>query len=254
MATPGNNSEQFKSFLYLLSGIFFVLVLLDKGISKKNISDVDLQKPKGFKNIGKDFLEKIETTKPEKSKSNEENNLESVVASDDNDITEDSSIPILEEPSEQLASKNTETLYVYFLKFYGKGNKSHSRLARVAREAGGTNRENIQIILNELIKGPTPEEKEKGILNAIPPRLIFSKDPKIKDGILHVNLNEQFEYGAGPEIIKDRLDQLTHSLLQIPDVRGLSITINNRKINSLGGDGVPLPSVLVKNHRKVMFF
>ena len=253
MAVPGNTSEQFKSFLYLLSGILFVLVLLDKGINKKNISEAEMAHPKGFKNIGKNFVDKIETVRQDKNEKVENPSSEKLSVNDETEISEDSSIPLFEEPDEP-ASKNIESLYVYFLKFYGKGNKSHSRLARVARESGESTQKNIEIILNELIKGPNAEEKEKGILNAIPSKLLYSKDFVIQDGILRINLNDEFGYGAGPEILKDRIDQLTYSLLQIPEIRGISISIGNKKIHSLGGDGVPIPPVLVRNQRKVMYF
>ncbi len=249
---PGNNSEQFKSFLYLLSGVLFALVLLDKGISSKRIPEIEVQKPKGFKNIGKELLDKIDVPKTGNKKITDDE--EEVRASNlEEEISEDSSVPLFDDP-EISNVKNKETIYVYFLKFYGKGNKSHSRLARVSREAGSNSTENIKIILNELVKGPSSEEKEKGILNAIPAKLSFSKEPKLKDGILQLYLSEQFEFGAGPEILRDRLDQLTHSILQLPEIKGVSIFINNKKVSTLGGDGVPVPSIMVKNNRKVMYF
>ncbi|MCE9500250.1 MAG: GerMN domain-containing protein [Leptospira sp.] len=237
-----------KSFLYLLAGILFALVLMDKGMNRRAEKDTTFS---GFKNISKEFSLPIQ--KPEKKAEEQKEPLIEDLEEESPDIQ----IPTVEiEENTGMSEQNdsSDLISVYYLKFYGKGNKSHSRLAKVTRPSLGSPEQNVHAVLDELIHGPNTEEKEKGILSAIPKNMTYSRNLKLQNGILYLNLNKTIESGAGPELMKDRLDQLTHSLLDLKGIRGIKLFIDNKKINSLGGDGIPVPEILVKIPRKIMNF
>ncbi len=175
------------------------------------------------------------------------------------DLNED--VPVLEPPSISIDSTNEPDfpipsekgeLSLFFLKFYGKGSKSHSRLVKVLRLSKGGDR--VKLILNSLIAGPVSQEKEKGILNSIPQSLRYDDNYRIEKGILKLSLSNDLEKEAGPEILKDRIDQLTYSLMENLPIQGVQLKINGRFVRSLGGEGLPLPSLLTKNPRKIVVF
>ncbi|MCZ8239327.1 MAG: GerMN domain-containing protein [Leptospiraceae bacterium] len=270
MAPPIQNDKP-KSLVYLLSGILLVLVLFEKSLTPNGNTKIPFGSKLSQDNfsLGKDWKQEIPEFKninPKASTSLGEIPVldepkienESIAVGDSQNwkdlankeieefIPED--IPLLEDSSPQT---NSGYANVYFIKFFGNGTKAESRLVKVPRNIP-QNTDSIAYILNELKKGPREEEKSKGVLNAIPKQFSFSSNYKIMDGILHLNLSDSIEYGAGPQIIKDRLDQIAYSLIGIKGIRGIKITINGQAVSSLGGDGISLPVVLGKRDRKVI--
>ncbi|TGL75315.1 GerMN domain-containing protein [Leptospira yasudae] len=276
------DSEKRKNLIFILTGIIFTLVLLDKSTgSGFSISGAGFQ---GFRNIGKFGPESSSSPKGnlnhkeimdqaedeilgELLQNGDVQTSSENVNSIEEDLNEDNLVPVLEPPITNVSSeKETERgsahatpipaekgeLSLYFLKFYGKGNKSHSRLVKVLRLSKGGDR--VKLILNSLIAGPVSSEKEKGILNSIPQALRYDTDYEIENGVLKLSLSGDLERGAGPEILKDRIDQLTYSLMENLPIRGVQLRINGKFVRSLGGEGMPLPSLLTKNPRKIVVF
>ncbi|EMJ95811.1 GerMN domain-containing protein [Leptospira alstonii] len=269
------DSEKRKNLIFILTGVIFTLVLLDKSTGAGfSLSGAGFQ---GFRNVGK-----MSPESPSAQRGNlnhkeimdqaEDEILEELLrngdvqTSSDNsnpveeDLNEDNLVPVLEPPVPSFENKSSATpiptnkgeLSLYFLKFYGKGSKSHSRLVKVLRLSKGGDR--VKLILNSLIVGPVSQEKEKGILNSIPQNLHYDEDYRIEEGILKLSLSNDLERGAGPEILKDRIDQLTYSLMENLPIVGVQLRINGKFVRSLGGEGMPLPSLLTKNPRKIVVF
>ncbi|MCG6168425.1 GerMN domain-containing protein [Leptospira sp. FAT2] len=277
------DSEKRKNLIFILAGIIFTLVLLDKSTgSGFSISGAGFQ---GFRNIGKFGPESSSSPKGNLNHKEIMDQAEDEILGEllqngdvqtssenansiEEDLDEDNLVPVLEPPiTNVLSEKESEhgsahasvpipsekgELSLYFLKFYGKGNKSHSRLVKVLRLSKGGDR--VKLILNSLIAGPVSVEKEKGILNSIPQSLRYDSDYEIQNGVLKLSLSGDLERGAGPEILKDRIDQLTYSLMENLPIRGIQLSINGKFVRSLGGEGMPLPSLLTKNPRKIVVF
>lgn len=288
------SQDKTKSLVYMLSGVLFVLVLLEKSMGTKqnmnfpnpSLSDIPevsalphekLKKPverakekakdsflneswakgfAGFKNIGKDSGEIPVWEEPGSGIQPRANSMEGMsdevwedsVRSEIDEFLGEEEIPVLH--SSGNASTQNEHVNLYFIKFFGSDHKAESRLVGVPRIIPA-NQDPILFILKELQSGPRPEESSKGVLNALPDNFSYSRDYKIHDGILYLDLKGSFEYGGGPEIIRDRMDQLAHSLVGVNGIRGIKLTIDRKKVSSLGGDGVPLPKVLPKRQRRV---
>jgi spore germination protein GerM len=261
-------TDKMKSLVYALSGILLVLVLLEKSLVPSGLSKIPLEKlpsnepfslkeewSKGiseFKNIAKNDPEDIpveEIPKEIEPIPRETSQAWEDVAQKEIEEFIPDEVPLLEDSvTPSLDAKYTN---IYFIKFFGNGIKADSRLVKVPRNIPRQT-DPVRFILNELKKGPKEEEKNKGVLNAIPPQFAYSEKYKILDGILYLNLDESIEMGAGPQIIKDRLDQIAYSLIGVSGIRGIKITINHKNVHSLGGDGIPLPLVLGKRDRKVI--
>ncbi|UOG33263.1 GerMN domain-containing protein [Leptospira noguchii] len=267
------DSEKRKNIIFILTGIIFTLVLLDKSTGSGfsisgegfNFNNIGKLNPKSYSSSKENFNHK------EMMDQAEEEILEELLRNGDiqtsadlsNSIEEDlnEDVPVLEPPAISIDSTNEPDfpipsekgeLSLFFLKFYGKGSKSHSRLVKVLRLSQGGDR--VKLILNSLIAGPVSQEKEKGILNSIPQSLRYDDNYRIEKGILKLSLSNDLEKEAGPEILKDRIDQLTYSLMENLPIQGVQLKINGRFVRSLGGEGLPLPSLLTKNPRKIVVF
>ncbi|MCB1158073.1 MAG: GerMN domain-containing protein [Leptospiraceae bacterium] len=162
--------------------------------------------------------------------------------------------------SEQVPVSKNKGIYkreyidVYYLKFYGKGDKTRSYLVRSKRKSRGSLKKDILLALRSLIKGPNEAEQEKGILSTFPGNLKVSRKMSLKNGILYISFNKTFEKGAGPELMKDRLDQLVYTLTSLGVIEGISLHIGNKKLRYLGPHRIQIPAILEKNPRQVIDF
>jgi spore germination protein GerM len=104
----------------------------------------------------------------------------------------------------------------------------------IVKEERIINKEEIigEIIIQELIKGPAVVSESKPILPKETRLLSFS----IQEGIAYINLSEkaQFEMSAGKE--KVVLQSMASSITQLPSIKKIMITIENKNVETLGGN------------------
>ena len=89
-----------------------------------------------------------------------------------------------------------------------------------------------EVILRELIKGPSIESKLKPI---------FPKDTKllsfaIKDNIAYINLSQEAQYKMNKSTEEAFLKGIVLSLNQIKSINKIKILINNKNVDTLGGN------------------
>ena len=161
----------------------------------------------------------------------------------------------LEIQRDELVPENKEEYYgVYFLKFYNVNGNPRSKLVKVQRKLEGSLKRKIKLALKELSKGPRTEEQEKGVLSTLPKNFIYDKKIKLIDGIFHISLDSNFEENANKQILQDRLDQLTNTLFEFKELKGIKIYLNGEEIRSLGKDKLPIPEVFSRSsNRKIVF-
>lgn len=89
-----------------------------------------------------------------------------------------------------------------------------------------------EVIMNELIKGPSLNSNLKPVLPKESKLLSFS----IKDGIAYVNLSQEAKTTLTPIKEKICLDSIVNSLTQLSSVKKVKILIENKGDDSLGGN------------------
>lgn len=129
-------------------------------------------------------------------------------------------------------------ILVYFVADSG----SYMTLEPVGRRSNeGGPEERARAALTELLKGPSPGEREKGFSSAVPSetgvnRLDFS------DGVVTVDLSDEFERGGGSAEMQARLYQVLYTLTQPRDVGAVSLLIEGRPVRVFGGEGILVDS------------
>lgn len=237
------SSNSSKSFLYYLSFILIGLILIDKSLYRKanklnaqklnspisHVHNIDLEDSNSLdeKNESESLMQELPIVKAE-------NNLRGL---------------------SEFTSDETESLQgVYFLKFYQTGNKNYSKLVKVQRKVKGSLKKRIKSVLKELKKGPNPEEQDKGVLSVLPTNFQYSKKMKLVDGILHISLENNFQKNAGKDLMQDRLDQLSHTLFEFKEIKGIKVYIDGKETHAMGKDNLKIPNVLARStFRKVVF-
>lgn len=111
-----------------------------------------------------------------------------------------------------------------------------SRLVSVTRKVQG---DAIEGALKELINGPTASEKKRGLLTAVPPDLKI-RGIRVKNKIAEIDFNAAIEHGASGSVLLDRIDQIVYTATQFPAVDRVIITINGKRRETLGTDGLSI--------------
>ncbi len=235
-----------KSFLYYLSFILIGLILIDKSFHRKSYKPNVQRLQSPISHVTNFELP-------------EETNSSSVRETQDSENTP-SDLPIVKAENNlsglsEFSDKETESLQgIYFLKFYQTGNKNYSKLVKVQRKVKGSLKKRIKLVLKELRKGPNLDEQDKSVLSVLPQDFQYSKKMKLADGVLHISLHSSFQENAGKDLMQDRLDQLSHTLFEFKEVKGIKVYIDGKEMHSMGKDNLKIPSVLARsNFRKVIF-
>lgn len=134
-------------------------------------------------------------------------------------------------------------MLVYFAKDTGTAFTLES-VPRVARSGGLEERVSAQV--RALVDGPTPAEAEEGLATNLPDgtRVLGAS---LKDGLLTVNLSREFGSGGGTASMIGRLNQLYYTLSQPAGVRAVSLEVEGRPLRVLGGEGIIVDSVWVRD-------
>jgi spore germination protein GerM len=101
--------------------------------------------------------------------------------------------------------------------------------------------------LNALLKGPTPEELNLGLLNLIPEntQLISAA---VEDGVAYLNFNESFRFNPmGVEGFVAQLQQIIYSTTEFPTVDRVQILIEGQRVEYLGGEGIYIGEPIGRN-------
>jgi len=101
--------------------------------------------------------------------------------------------------------------------------------------------------LNALLKGPTTEELNLGLLNLIPEntQLISAA---VKDGVAYLNFNESFRFNPmGVEGFVAQLQQIIYSTTEFPTVNRVQILIEGKRVDYLGGEGIYIGDPIGRN-------
>ncbi|MEM7184298.1 MAG: GerMN domain-containing protein [Spirochaetota bacterium] len=237
-----------KNLFFYLSILFFVLTLLDKSLVSKD--NPDTGKTIVYRNIPaeKHKIPEINTDSSDNDTNSNWDDLADIPTYDPEPI------PEATQALEQVKPKSQIFLYIYYLKFFGRGSNSYSRLVQTRKKAPETVEEKILVVLRGLIKGPKQEDKTKGLLTTIPADLKISTKFHVSPrGILYLSASPSFARGAGADLMQDRLDQLTYSLLSIQEIKGIDLRIKHQKITSIGSHNIAVPVVLTRSPRKILY-
>jgi spore germination protein GerM len=91
--------------------------------------------------------------------------------------------------------------------------------------------------IEELLKGPSPDEEKNGIATAMPQKAIL-KDLYVEDGILYVDFSKEIEEGGGSLLMTERLAQIVFTATQFETVEKVRLKIEGSYIEYFSGEGI----------------
>jgi len=125
-------------------------------------------------------------------------------------------------------ASNTVNFDLYF------DSSKNENKAQISKEERTMNKDEIigELIINELIKGPSVNSKLKAVLPTNTKLLSFS----IKDGIAYVSLSGEAKVKMTEAKEEAALKSIVKSLGQLESIKSVKILIDNNDTDTLGGN------------------
>jgi spore germination protein GerM len=101
----------------------------------------------------------------------------------------------------------------------------------------------IENTLKALIDGPSADENARGCLTAVPANLKV-RSIKVKDSVAEIDFSAAIGEAATGNILINRIDQIIYTATQFKEVNGIVISVNGKKQNVIGSDGLSIQGVL----------
>lgn len=120
--------------------------------------------------------------------------------------------------------------------YFAKKNGEDLELVAVHRPIRGENR--LNATLEELLRGPTPEEEKSGLLSEIPKGTILL-GIKDKDGETEIDLSKRFSTGSVSSM-QTRLDQLTKTVSPLALDQKIFLDVEGKRLEASSFDGLEI--------------
>ncbi len=218
---PASETELSNRAILVLFGLFLLLVFMD------------FQARRHYKNLG--LPEKFRLDQPISGLGLPSSDVTRRAARDIFDKADDGLTRGVAAVEGELKLKplveEKKDVVLHFIRFRG----GKSELVRVIRKLDKP--AGPREVLELLREGP---RGEKGLINAFDSVV---NDLRMENGIAVVDLDERVGR-MGPRVIRDRLDQITATLMQFPQIKGVKILVNGKPVHTLGAEQLEIPSVL----------
>ena len=128
--------------------------------------------------------------------------------------------------------------------YFYKADRSDLRLHRVSRKVSLTGSESIEeAAFRHLFAGPTGGERLKNFLDSFPDKPKISSVKK-NGARMVINFKTQFGKGLSHQMVRSQLRQIFETAKQFEGISQMSLSLNHKPLQTLGGDGLVIPQVI----------
>jgi len=225
----GNNTAFFVLVIIIL--ITIIILLINRFYDKGKIKFPDFTKM--LPSADEPEKKKSETQKDKvpdalKSESNKENAKDDTVKEQKDKEDEKSKSPEIQ-----------KEISVYLLKLDERTERIY--LSPVKRKI--SDKDILATALENLIKGPTQSELDRGFITAVPPGLKI-RGITINGKTAEIDFNGAIEESAAGDILLKRVQQIVYTSTQFGSVNSIIIKINGQRRKSMGSDGFSISGPL----------
>lgn len=126
---------------------------------------------------------------------------------------------------------------IYFNKSKGSDIVTEPVTRKLPEPKPQTSQELVDYAMSELLKGPTDKEQDAGYFSEIPPgtKLIsVNEEPKK----ITIDLSAEFTSGGGSNSMVQRLQEITKTVVSLPQKKPVYLTVKGKSLDVLGGEGI----------------
>jgi spore germination protein GerM len=133
--------------------------------------------------------------------------------------------------------------------FFSKSQGNHSIVENVVRKLPSDAQNNpLEFAMKELLKGPTPEEKNQGFYSEIPAGTALLGLNQNNDTIT-INFSKQFSSGGGSTSMIQRLEQVKQTAHSVDTNHQIALAVEGKPLETLGGEGLETTETLKREQQ-----
>jgi len=134
--------------------------------------------------------------------------------------------------------------YVYFV----KSDTEDTYLVKVERKLplGSSVEKKIEVLIENLLIGPTEKEERIGISTTLPEGVKLHKVERNGDTV-YIDFSEEIEQGGGTSLMETRLAQIVFTATQFPDVKKVKLLIDGKEIEYFSSEGIMVDKPLTRD-------
>ncbi len=138
-----------------------------------------------------------------------------------------------------------DAVTIFFSKYQGNQSIVEDVIRKLPKEAQS---DPLPFALQELLKGPTPQEKNEGFYSEIPrgTRLLGLKT---QNDTVNINLSSQFESGGGSNSMEQRFKELKQTVYSVDSQHKISLSVEGKPLEVLGGEGLEVQESLKREQQ-----
>ncbi|HEY9786680.1 MAG TPA: GerMN domain-containing protein [Candidatus Obscuribacterales bacterium] len=121
--------------------------------------------------------------------------------------------------------------------WFVKPSPSGLELVSVKRRAGGADR--LSLAVNELLRGPTPEEEQAGLASEIPKGTILLAVRPLDDDY-EIDLSRRFASGGGSSSMETRIEQLRRTVAKVVGTKRVFLNVEGQRLLTAAGEGLEI--------------
>ncbi|MGH2398657.1 MAG: GerMN domain-containing protein [bacterium] len=91
--------------------------------------------------------------------------------------------------------------------------------------------------INELLAGPTAEERGRGLSTSVPPNTRL-RSVRVGSGVVRADFTREVEAGGGSASMLGRFWQIVYTATQFRDAPKVQVLIQGQQREAMGGEGV----------------
>lgn len=229
----GSNNTAF-FILIIIILVTIIVLMLNRSYDKGKLKFPDFSK---FIPAADESKEK--KAEPQKDKTSDKTKSEMKQETGKEEAVKESESKDEVKEKEKPASETRKEVSVYLLKLDEKTERIYlSPVKRVVTE-----KDILGTTLENLIKGPTQNEKNRGYITAVPQGLKI-RSIAINGKTAEIDFNSSIEEGAAGDILLKRVQQIVYTSTQFDSVNSIIIKINGQKRKSMGSDGFSISGPL----------
>jgi len=142
----------------------------------------------------------------------------------------------------RLIQRQPAMVDVFFVRYDAGGHAGTLVPVRRRVPPGGADGR-LRTALRALLAGPSPEERQRGLVTEIPPGTDLH-DVRVHGKGVVVDLTPAFGGGGGSTSMVARVWQVVYTASQVRGIPEVQILLDGRRVRTLGGEGVVIGTPL----------
>lgn len=138
-----------------------------------------------------------------------------------------------------------DAVTIFFSKYQGNQSIVEDVIRTLPKDAQS---DPLPFAVTELLKGPTPQEKNEGFYSEIP-RGTKLLSLKTSNDTVNINLSSQFEIGGGSNSMEQRFKELKQTVYSVDSQHKINLSVEGKPLELLGGEGLEVQDSLKREQQ-----